>query len=121
MACSNNQTNTTLSSLGIDVNYFCCCGNRFTFNLDSIGDGRYTLTTTPCTLPTAVFDVATISVRENSCNQIEYYQAAINTDPVKIIQDCSLRNLICRAINCYFDDATLPTCNNNTRRGFGLF
>ena len=120
MACSNNQTNNTLGNLGLDENYICCCNDRFTFNLDPIGDGRDTLTCTPCSLPTAVFDVATISVRQNSCNQIEYYQAAINTDPVKIIQDCSLRDLLCRCINCYFDDATLPNCNTN-RRNFGLF
>lgn len=120
MACSNNQTNNTLGNLGLDENYICCCNDRFTFNLDPIGDGRYTLTCTPCSLPTAVFDVATISVRQNSCNQIEYYQAAINTDPVKIIQDCSLRDLLCRCINWYFDDATLPNCNTN-RRNFGLF
>ena len=82
MACSNNQTNNTLGNLGLDENYICCCNDRFTFNLDPIGDGRYTLTCTPCSLPTAVFDVATISVRQNSCNQIEYYQAAINTDPL---------------------------------------
>ena len=56
-----------------------------------------TLTVTPCTLPTAVFDVATITVKENSCNQIEFYQAAINTDPVQIIQDCSLDEIICRS------------------------
>lgn len=64
MACSNNQTNNTLGNLGLDENYICCCNDRFTFNLDPIGDGRYTLTCTPCSLPTAVFDVATISVRQ---------------------------------------------------------
>lgn len=54
MACSNNQTNNTLGNLGLDENYICCCNDRFTFNLDPIGDGRYTLTCTPCSLPTAV-------------------------------------------------------------------
>ena len=98
----------------------CCCNNRFTFNLDETSDNVFTLTVTPCTLPTAVFDVATITVKENSCNQIEFFQAAINTDPVQIIQDCSLRDLICRSINCYFNDATLPTCSSN-RRNFSWF
>ena len=50
MACSNNQTNNTLGNLGLDENYICCCNDRFTFNLDPIGDGRYTLTCTPCSL-----------------------------------------------------------------------
>ena len=49
-----------------------------------------------------------------------YLIPKLNTDPVKIIQDCSLRDLLCRCINCYFDDATLPNCNTN-RRNFGLF
>lgn len=114
MACCSNQTNT-ISDLGLEERYICCCNERFTFNLTEVANNQYTLTCTPCSIPTAVFDVATITIKENSCNQIEYYQAAINTDPVEIIQDCSLKNLICRCITCYFSNITLPSCGNSRR------
>lgn len=119
MSCGNNNGNQREGNrgLGLRTNTICCCDHRFTFNLTEVGNDRYTLTVTPCELPTAVFDVATITVRENSCNQIEYYQIAINTDPVEIIQDCDLECGICRAITTYFNNATLPTCNNNRRNG----
>lgn len=121
MACPNSSNNNTLNNLGLDENYICCCNEKFTFNLTPEGNGRYVLTCTPCSIPTAVFDVATVTVKQNSCNQIEYYQAAINTDPVQIIQDCSLRDLLCRCITCYFNDVSLPTCNTSNRTGFSLF
>lgn len=120
MPCGNRNDNNDTEALGLDEHFICCCNQRFTFNLTSAGDNRYVLTVTPCSCPTAVFDVATITVKENSCNQIEYYQAAINTDPVEIIQDCSLRNILCRCIRQYFNDIDLPSCGNN-RRTFGFF
>lgn len=120
MACGSNNGNTTNGTdLGLDERYICCCNERFTYNLTQNNDNQYTLTVTPCSIPTAVFDVATLTIKQNTCNQIEYYQAAINTDPVAIIQDCSLRDLLCRCITCYFNDVSLPSCNN--RRSFSLF
>lgn len=120
MSCGNNNQREG-RGIGSRTKTICCCDQRFTFNLTENNNDRFTLTVTPCELPTAVFDVATITVRENTCNQIEYYQIAINTDPVEIIQDCDLECGICRAIERYFDDATLPTCNNNNRRNGWFF
>lgn len=74
---------------------------------------------TPCNLPTAVYDVARITCRENTCAQLTYYQAFINTDPVEIIQDCDLCNTIARAIEIYINRCNnLNTCRNNY---FGFF
>lgn len=119
MACANKNTNSTFN-FNNNENKICCCDSRFTYNLSQTGENRFVLTVTPCSCPTAVFDVATITIRENTCNQIEYYQIAINTDPVEIIQDCSLEDGICRAIVCYFNNVELPTCTNRTRN-FGFF
>ena len=119
MSCSNRETQRTTERFGFEDKKICCCGERFTFNLTQTSNDRYTLTVTPCSLPTAVFDIATIAVKTNTCNQIEYYQVAINTDPVEIIQECDLECAVCRAITTYFNNATLPTCNN--RRNSFLF
>ena len=120
MACSGNTNNTGRTNLDLEDRQICCCNQKFTFDLTSTGNNQYTLTVTPCSIPTAVFDVATITVKENSCNQIEFFQATINTDPVITIQDCNLRDLLCRSISAYFSDIHFPTCNCSNNRRFGL-
>ncbi len=102
-------------------NEIVCCNTLFKYDLEPVGENTYDLVVTPCNIPTAVFNVARITVRENSCNQINYYQAFINTDPVQIIQDCSLENLICRCIEIYFDNLPTIHCNSCNRSGFNLF
>lgn len=101
------------------------CNTLFKYDLVEVSDGVYDLLATPCNLPTAVFNVGRITVRENACNQMEYFQGFINTDPVEIIQDCDLERLIQRMIRSYVDDIPEFSCNsngNNCRRsGFGLF
>ena len=56
---------------------------------------------------------------------MKYYQAFINTDPVQIIQDCNLCDLIRRSIAIYFDNLeeidTYSSCGCGRRNGFGLF
>ena len=93
----------------------------FKYDLNQVGENTFDLVATPCNLPTAVYCIARITVRENCCNNMEYYQAFINTDPVEIIQDCDLRNIITRAIGTYFTN--VPTMNTNCcrRNTFGLF
>ncbi len=127
MACNDNNNNNnnhnhnrSRRNFGMEERQICCCNNKFTFDLTEIGNNQFTLTVTPCSIPTSVFDVATITVKENSCNQIEYFQATINTDPVITIQDCSLRDLLCRAITAYFSDINFPTCNTSRRRNFSI-
>ena len=50
---------------------------------------------------------------------MDYYQAFINTDPVEIIQDCSLEDIICRSIAHYMN--SIGGCNNSRRDYFNLF
>lgn len=95
----------------------------FKYELNQINDNTYDLVATPCNVPTSVYCIARISVRENCCNNMEYYQAFINTDPVQIIQDCNLCDTIARAIALYFENTPLidtgtRCCNRNT---FGFF
>lgn len=96
----------------------------FKYELNQINENTYDLVATPCNVPTSVYCIARISVRENCCNNMEYYQAFINTDPVEIIQDCNLCDIIARAIAAYFDNTpTVNTGNNccNRRNSFGFF
>lgn len=95
----------------------------FNYDLNQVNDYTYDLVVTPCNIPTSVFCIARITVRENCCNNMEYYQAFINTDPVQIIQDCNLCNIISRAIEAYFDNTGLfnNTDNCQCRNNFGFF
>ncbi len=96
----------------------------FKYELNQINENTYDLVATPCNIPTSVYCIARISVRENCCNNMEYYQAFINTDPVVIIQDCNLCDIIARAIATYFDNTpTIHTDNQccNRRNSFGFF
>ena len=96
----------------------------FKYELNQVNENTYDLVATPCNIPTSVYCIARISVRENSCNNMEYYQAFINTDPVEIIQDCNLCDIIARAIATYFDHTPVINTNNctcNRRNSFGFF
>lgn len=102
------------------------CNTLFKYDLVEVCDGTYDLVCTPCNLPTAVYNVGRITTRENSCNQIAYYQGFVNTDPVQIIQDCSEECLVRRMIEIYFDNMPEIDCNSNnscncSNNGFGLF
>lgn len=117
MACANACNNHEI-----------IVGNTlFNYSLNEVSECAYDLVCTPCNIPTAVYCVARITKRENCCNNMEYYQAFINTDPVEIIQDCNLEQIIVRAIESYFDNIpTLETSNNDNtcccNRGiFGIF
>lgn len=111
-----------------------CCdqeivvGNTlFKYDLNQVSENTYDLVVTPCNVPTSVYCICRITTRENCCNNMEYYQAFINTDPVQIIQDCDLCNIIARAIEAYFENtATVNTRNGNNgccnqRNSFNLF
>lgn len=95
----------------------------YKYDLNEVNEYTYDLVATPCNVPTSVFCIARITVRENCCNNMEYFQAFINTDPVQIIQDCDICNIIARAIESYFDNTGLFNMNNNCncRNTFGLF
>lgn len=95
----------------------------FKYELNQINENTYDLVATPCNIPTSIYCIARISVRENCCNNMQYYQAFINTDPVEIIQDCNLCDCIRRAIAEYFNNTPIVNTNNNNcgRTGFGFF
>ncbi len=106
-----------------DCNQEILVGNiLFKYDLNQVNEYTYDLAVTPCNVPTSVFCIARITVRENCCNNMEYFQSFINTDPVQIIQDCSLCNIISRSIETYFDNTNLLNNTNcGCRNNFGLF
>lgn len=118
MACSNACKHSKEVIVG---------NTLFNYSLQEVSDCSFDLVVTPCNVPTSVYCVARITKRENCCNNMEYFQAFINTDPVEIIQDCNLEQTIIRAIEAYFDNIpTIDTGNNNdsrccNRSVFGLF
>lgn len=89
------------------------CNTLFKYNLTEVDEHTHTLTVIACPTPTAVYDIGTIKTRENTCTGLAYYQAFVNTDPVQIIQDCSLCNIIARAIQAYFADLQPINCGGN--------
>lgn len=99
------------------------CNNVFKYKLVKVNNDVYDLVVTPCCTPTAVYDVARISERMNGCMQSTYYQAFINTDPVVIIQDCTLEGAVRRAIAIYFENNPCIECTgcNDTCCNQGLF
>lgn len=112
----------------LNQNEVLVCNTLFMYDLveTTTGSNVYDLICTPCNTPTAVYNVARITLRENSCNQIQYYQAFINTDPVEIIQDCNLENCVTRCIEIYFcnlEPINCSNCNGNSTGccGLGLF
>lgn len=88
----------------------------FNYSLNEEEDCVYSLVATPCNVPTSVYCIARITTRENCCNNMEYYQSFINTDPVEIIQDCNLKQIIRRSIEAYFDNNSSFFSNNGCNR-----
>lgn len=93
----------------------------FKYELNQVGENTFDLVATPCNIPTAIYCIARITIRENCCNNMQYYQAFINTDPVEIIQDCTLKNTIARSIEVYFNNTPTINTTNCCRNTFGLF
>lgn len=96
----------------------------FKYELNQTSENTYDLVATPCNVPTSVYCISRISVRENCCNNMEYYQSFINTDPVQIIQDCDLCDIIARSIAAYFENTPVISTGNNGcchRNSFGFF
>ena len=104
-----------------------CGGVTYKYKLERIGDNVCELVATPCPMPTAVYNVATIRCRQNTCTGFEYYQAQVNIDPCTCIQDCNLDDLIERATCLYVNNLQNTTYNNNNynnrccNRNNGLF
>ncbi len=127
MPCLNNQTANTANATnnGTTNTKEIIVGNTlFNCTLREVSDCAFDLICTPCNIPTSVYCVARITERQNCCNDMEYYQAFINTDPVQIIQDCNLEQTVIRAIEAYFDN--IPSLDTNSsqccnRNFFGLF
>ena len=97
------------------------CNTVFKYTLTQVDTNTHNLTVIACPTPTAVYDVGTIKTRENSCTGLVYYQAFVNTDPVQIIQDCSLCSIIARAIQAYFADLEPIDCGNYNSCGRNNF
>lgn len=100
------------------------CNTLFKYDLVDISEGVYDLVVSPCSQPTAVYNIGRITVRENTCIQSQYFQGFINSDPVEIIQDCSLEGIIRRMIEEYFANTTFIDCSRSNgcrSNSFGLF
>ncbi len=89
---------------------------KYALNPISTDNNVCDLIVTPCNMPTAVYDIARITCRQNNCTNVGYYQAQINTDPVTIIQDCSLCGIVERCITDYFNQNTF--CSRTNFFGF---
>ena len=117
MACNKNKCNKHDNEILVD-------NVLFSYELNEVGESACDLVVTPCNVPTSVYCVARITKRENCCNNMEYFQSFINTDPVQIIQDCNLEQIITRSIENYFDSINNMNINGNgccNRSCFGLF
>lgn len=97
------------------------CNTLFKYTLTEVETNVYNLLAIPCNTPTAVYDIATIRTKSNTCTGLNYYQAAINTNPVEIIQDCSLCGIIANAIELYFENMEPVNCGNTKNNGFNFF
>lgn len=116
MACSNKRG-------GCANDHEVIVGNTtFNFELREVSDNAFDLVVTPCNVPTSIYCVARITKRENCCNNMCYYQSFVNTDPVQIIQDCNLEDIIARSIEAYFDNISFDNNNGCCRNScFNLF
>jgi hypothetical protein len=89
------------------------CNSVFKYNLVPVDANTHVVCVSRCSTPTATFEIATIRTRTNTCSEGTYYQAAINGDPVEIIQDCSLCDIVRRAIEIYFNRLEPINCSGN--------
>lgn len=91
----------------------------FNYELREVSENAFDLVVTPCNVPTSIYCVARITKRENCCNNMKYFQSFVNTDPVEIIQDCNLEDIIVRSIETYFNNNSFGNgCNNCCNNGF---
>lgn len=115
MACANANNDNCTREVIVGNTLFKC-------TLNPVSENAYDLVCTPCNIPTSVYCISRITKRENCCNNMEYYQSFINTDPVEIIQDCNLDDIIVRSIETYFNNIPdISTNSNNCCNNRGLF
>lgn len=78
----------------------------------------------PCALPSTTFEIAQVCKKENSCMQFNFYEAQVYTDPVQIIIDCNLCDIIRRALELYTEALNGTdfgrSCNRNRNSFFGF-
>ncbi len=87
------------------------------YRVNVVKDGNKLIVyASPCCLPSAVFKIAEIVKTENCCNEFDFFEAMVFTDPVECIIDCDLCKIIRRALEIYIEDFSLD-CDNNNRRG----
>ena len=96
--------------------------NGVLYKIDLQRDGNCArLFVVPCTLPSAVFEIARICELQNRCTEFEFFEATVFTDPVETIIDCDFCQIVRRAIELFIDDINLDQ-NCGCRRFFnGLF
>ena len=96
--------------------------NGVLYKIDLQRDGNCVrLFVVPCTLPSAVFEIARICELQNRCTEFEFFEATVFTDPVETIIDCDFCQIVRRAIELFIDDINLDQ-NCGCRRFFnGLF
>ena len=100
------------------------CNTVFKYRLVPIDNFTNAVCVSRCNTPTATYDVATVRTRTNACSEGTFYQATVNGDPVEIIQDCSLCEIIKRSIEIYFQNFEPINCpgrrNNGCNNIFGF-
>ena len=85
MTCNSNENMTcNRCHERCKENEIVVCDTLFDFNLEKVDNNTQLLIVSACNTPTAVYDIATIKTRTNSCTGLTFYQAAVNTDPVEI-------------------------------------
>ena len=95
------------------------CNTVFRYNLIPVDTNTNVVCVSRCNTPTATYEIATVRTRTNTCSDGTYYQATINGDPVEIIQDCSLCDIIRRAIEIYFSNFEPINCTRGRNNGCG--
>ena len=91
-------------------------GKDYRITLTEESENFARLFVSPCKLPSAVFEVAEIRTKRNTCMQFDFYEAMIFTDPIVCIIDCSLCQIIKRAIEIYLEESDLFCPGNFNRR-----
>lgn len=98
------------------------CVNNVVYKIKIQQDGNCAdIYASPCTLPSAVFQVAKVCELTNKCVEFDYYEAQIYSDPVVTIIDCDLCQLIRRALEYYLDHMDIENCRCNNGIFGGLF
>ena len=96
--------------------------NGVLYKIDLQRDGNCVrLFVVPCTLPSAVFEIARICELQNRCTEFEFFEATVFTDPVETIIDCDFCQIVRRAIELFIDDINLDQICGCRRFFNGLF